>query len=72
MPAGHARSPICGEKQNAEQGLMPVLEDAAGVYGMTAENRPMVESFRRGGRRRLRRDTRGIGDKGNDGRSAPC
>ena len=36
------------EKQNAEQGLMPVLEDEAGVYGYTDENRHMVECFRRG------------------------
>ncbi|MEJ7653834.1 MAG: Gfo/Idh/MocA family oxidoreductase, partial [Chloroflexia bacterium] len=36
------------EKQNAEQGLMPVLEDEAGAYGYTAENRHMVESFRKG------------------------
>lgn len=36
------------EKQNAEQGLMPVLEDEAGVYGYTDENRHMVEHFRRG------------------------
>ena len=36
------------EKQNAEQGLMPVLEDEAGVYGYTDENRHMVESFRAG------------------------
>ena len=34
------------EKQNAEQGLMPVLEDEAGVYGYTNENRHMVECFR--------------------------
>ena len=38
------------EKQNAEQGLMPVLEDEAGIYGMTAENRHMVEAFRTGQR----------------------
>lgn len=36
------------EKQSAEQGLMPVLEDEAGTYGYTAENRHMVESFRKG------------------------
>lgn len=36
------------EKQNAEQGLMPVLEDEAGVYGYVDENRHMVESFRKG------------------------
>jgi predicted dehydrogenase len=38
------------EKQNAEQGLMPVLEDEAGIYGYTAENRHMVEAFRTGKR----------------------
>ncbi|MCK3777924.1 Gfo/Idh/MocA family oxidoreductase [Ensifer sesbaniae] len=38
------------EKQNAEQGLMPVLEDEAGVYGYTDENRHMVECFRKGGK----------------------
>jgi predicted dehydrogenase len=38
------------EKQNAEQGLMPVLEDEAGIYGYTAENRHMVEAFRKGRR----------------------
>jgi predicted dehydrogenase len=36
------------EKQNAEQGLMPVLEDEPGVYGYVDENRHMVECFRRG------------------------
>jgi predicted dehydrogenase len=36
------------EKQNAEQGLMPVLEDEAGVYGYVSENRHMVEAFRKG------------------------
>jgi len=36
------------EKQNAEQGLMPVLEDEAGVDGYTNENRHMVECFRTG------------------------
>lgn len=36
------------EKQNAEQGLMPALEDEAGVYGYTNENRHMVEAFRTG------------------------
>ena len=36
------------EKQNAEQGLMPVLEDEAAVYGYTLEDRHMVECFRRG------------------------
>lgn len=38
------------EKQNAEQGLMPVLDDEAGVYGYTGENRHMVECFRAGKR----------------------
>jgi predicted dehydrogenase len=33
------------EKQNAEQGLMPVIADEAGVYGYTAENRHMVQAF---------------------------
>ena len=32
------------EKQNAEQGLMPVLEDEAGIYGYTDEDRHMVEA----------------------------
>lgn len=36
------------EKQNAEQGLMPVLEDEPGVYGYVNENRHMVEAFRKG------------------------
>jgi predicted dehydrogenase len=36
------------EKQNAEQALMPVVEDEAGIYGYTDENRHMVEAFRRG------------------------
>lgn len=36
------------EKQNAEQGLMPVVEDEAGVYGYTDEDRHMVECFRTG------------------------
>ena len=35
------------EKQNAEQGLMPVLEDEAGTYGYSEENRHMIEAFRR-------------------------
>ncbi len=34
------------EKQNAEQGLMPVVEDEAGTYGYIGENRHMVEAFR--------------------------
>jgi predicted dehydrogenase len=36
------------EKQNAEQGLMPVIADEPGVYGYTAENRHMVQAFRTG------------------------
>ncbi|HZG67638.1 MAG TPA: hypothetical protein VEZ12_12895, partial [Herpetosiphonaceae bacterium] len=36
------------EKQNAEQGLMPVLEDEAGIYGYTNEDRHMVDAFRKG------------------------
>lgn len=36
------------EKQNAEQGLMPVLEDEPSVYGYVGENRHMVECFRKG------------------------
>jgi predicted dehydrogenase len=38
------------EKQNAEQGLMPVLEDEANAYGYVGENRHMVDAFRRGER----------------------
>lgn len=38
------------EKQNAEQGQMPVIEDEAGLYGYTHENRHMVEAFRTGER----------------------
>lgn len=34
------------EKQNAEQGLMPVLDDEAGIYGYTLENRHFVDCFR--------------------------
>jgi predicted dehydrogenase len=33
------------EKQNAEQGLLPVIEDEAVAYGYVAENRHMVEAF---------------------------
>ncbi len=36
------------EKQNAEQGLMPVLEDEANAYGYVEENRHMVDAFRYG------------------------
>lgn len=40
------------EKQNAETGLMPVLPNEPVAYGYDAENRHMVESFRRGERPR--------------------
>ena len=33
------------EKQNAEQGLMPVVPDEAATYGYVAENRHMVRAF---------------------------
>jgi predicted dehydrogenase len=33
------------EKQNAEQGLMPVVADEAASYGYVAENRHMVHAF---------------------------
>lgn len=33
------------EKQNAEQGLMPLIDDEALSYGYTHENRHMVEAF---------------------------
>jgi predicted dehydrogenase len=33
------------EKQNAEQGLMPVVADEAATYGYVAENRHMVQAF---------------------------
>jgi predicted dehydrogenase len=33
------------EKQNSEQGLMPVVEDEAAAYGYAAEDRHMVDSF---------------------------
>ena len=36
------------EKQNAEQGLMPIVEDEAATYGYVGENRHMVECFRYG------------------------
>ena len=36
------------EKQNTEQGLMPVIEDEALTYGYTDENRHMVAAFRAG------------------------
>lgn len=36
------------EKQNAEQGLMPVIDDEPLVYGYTHENRHMVQAFRAG------------------------
>jgi predicted dehydrogenase len=36
------------EKQSAEQGLMPILEDEAATYGYTLEDRHMVGAFREG------------------------
>jgi predicted dehydrogenase len=36
------------EKQNAEQGLMPVVDDEASLYGYVNEDRHMVEAFRKG------------------------
>jgi len=36
------------EKQSAEQGLMPVLDDESFIYGYQSENRHMVESFLKG------------------------
>lgn len=36
------------EKQNAEQGLMPVVADEASSYGYAAENRHMVRAFLEG------------------------
>ena len=36
------------EKQNAEQGLMPLIEDEALTYGYTHEDRHMVDAFRAG------------------------
>jgi predicted dehydrogenase len=38
------------EKQNAETGLMPVVNDESAEYGYTAENRHMVQSFLSGRR----------------------
>jgi predicted dehydrogenase len=34
------------EKQNAEQGLMPVVENEADIYGYVGENRHRVDAFR--------------------------
>ncbi len=36
------------EKQNAEQGLMPVVENEPDIYGYIGEDRHMVEAFRYG------------------------
>jgi len=36
------------EKQNAEMGLMPVVANEAATYGYEAEDRHMVQCFRRG------------------------
>jgi predicted dehydrogenase len=38
------------EKQNAEQGLMPVISDEAAAYGYVGENRHMVRAFLEGRR----------------------
>jgi predicted dehydrogenase len=38
------------EKQNAEQGQMPIIEDEAAIYGYIGENRHMVDCFRHGRR----------------------
>jgi predicted dehydrogenase len=38
------------EKQNSEQGSMPIVEDEAASYGYTAEDRHMVEAFSSGQR----------------------
>ncbi|MDP7036754.1 MAG: Gfo/Idh/MocA family oxidoreductase [Candidatus Marinimicrobia bacterium] len=38
------------EKQNSESGIMPVVSSETDVYGYTAENRHMVESFLAGKR----------------------
>jgi predicted dehydrogenase len=48
--AGEASGQDLVEKQNADQGLLPVLEDEAATYGYVAEDRHMVESFRSGAR----------------------
>ena len=47
--SGHAGEDLV-EKQNAESGGMPVVSNETEVYGYTAENRPMVESFLAGKR----------------------
>jgi predicted dehydrogenase len=47
------------EKQNSEQGLMPVVEDEAAAYGYTAEDRHMVEAFT-SGRRPIETFTDGV------------
>ena len=44
---GHAGEDLV-EKQNAEQGLMPVLDDEPGIYGYTLENRHFVDALRAG------------------------
>jgi predicted dehydrogenase len=36
------------EKQNAEQGLLPLLDDEAATYGYVLEDRHMVAAFRAG------------------------
>ena len=36
------------EKQNAEQGVMPIVPGEAAAYGYAAENRHMVQHFLKG------------------------
>ncbi len=50
VAAAESRAEDLVEKQNAEQGQMPVLEDEAATYGYVAEDRHMVESFLAGTR----------------------
>ncbi|MFI4949743.1 MAG: Gfo/Idh/MocA family protein [Caulobacterales bacterium] len=47
-PSGREGGEDLVEKQNAEQGQMPIVEDEAGTYGYTSENRHMVDCFRHG------------------------
>ena len=44
------------EKQNAEQGLMPVISDEPAAYGYVAENRHMVRCFLDGHAKWVRAD----------------
>ena len=59
------------EKQNAEQGLMPVVENEADIYGYIGEDRHMVEAFAAADRdfprrRRCDRDADGVVSLGRD------